>query len=111
MPREDGRPTINELTIDLLIEEAGKEGIIDGKIFLSDLKIEFGREPYYDEIVDRLGIDRRRYKPWPPEDDCKGCDRHIHGPHRFSCHVFGKNQMILPASFDDDGILKIKLPK
>lgn len=49
-------------------------------------------EEYYptvEAIVKECGIvvDERENKPWPPEDDCRGCDRHKAGPHRFGCTI------------------------
>ena len=31
--------------------------------------------------------DPRADKPWPPDQDCPGCDKHVDGPHRFTCRA------------------------
>ena len=31
--------------------------------------------------------DDRSDRPWPPADDCPGCDGHRNGPHRFTCRA------------------------
>ena len=39
--------------------------------------------------------DPRADKPWPPEQDCLGCDGHLDGPHRFGCYASGKHQVVM----------------
>ena len=41
----------------------------------------------------REEVRTREDKPWPPEEDCPGCDKHKDGPHRFGCTVHGKRSL------------------
>jgi len=41
--------------------------------------------------------DPRDGKPWPPEEDCKGCPNHKDGPHKLGCLIHGKNQLVIQA--------------
>jgi hypothetical protein len=79
MPRKDGSPTIQEI-LDSAKDEDGE---------------------HEDEAQPRRG------KPWPPEEDCKGCDKHKDGPHRFSCSEAGvrASQLVLPATVVDGKIV------
>jgi hypothetical protein len=96
MPRKDGTPTIMEMVVEGMMEDAGREG--DPAEFIAQVKSKIGREPEYEDIGRELGIDPRRDKPWPPDEDCKGCDKHKDGPHRFGCTVHGKNQIVLSVT-------------
>lgn len=53
--------------------------------------------PTEEEILAECGIviDPREDKPWPKEEDCRGCDSHKDGPHRFGCSIHGARQMKL----------------
>ena len=55
-------------------------------------------------IADLLGRDGdavydRSDKPWPPDQDCKGCDKHQDGPHRFGCLIHGRTAHQLTVTF------------
>ena len=41
--------------------------------------------------------DDRADRPWPPADDCSGCDGHKNGPHRFTCRAVS-NRTVLTLS-------------
>lgn len=47
-----------------------------------------------DHLIDDE-VDPRAGKPWPPEEDCPSCDKHVHGPHRFSCPRLGAERVAL----------------
>ena len=95
MPRVDGKPTIAEILIKSIIDEVDKSNVLDGQEVLTELRAKFGQEPSIDQIYDYVGFDKRKDKSWPVEEDCKSCDRHRNGPHRFSCSIGGKKQLVL----------------
>lgn len=69
--------------------------------------------PTEGEILAECGvvIDPREDKPWPEEEDCRGCDKHKDGPHRFGCSLHGARQPKFYASTTKDGRIQIDVPK
>ncbi len=49
---------------------------------------------------DDTPIDDRSDKPWPKDQDCPGCDKHIDGPHRFGCAIKGTRRVIITVKVD-----------
>lgn len=90
-PRADGTPTIMEITVKSMMDEEDIEG--DPVEVIARVKAKIGRDPEDEDIMREFGIDPRRDKPWPPEEDCQGCDKHKDGPHRFGCSIHGKRQV------------------
>lgn len=102
-----------ELFVDEAIEEAGKTGEVTGPEVLAAMRKKLGREPQWEEIGAFLGVDPRKYKPWPVEEDCPGCDQHRDSDqHRFGCSVRGAraSQRILGATLTPDGKMLVKDP-
>lgn len=94
-PRSDGTPTIQEMLAEDLIEAAGLN--INAAEFLAGLRQSLNRDPEFEDMEAALGLDPRRHKPWPIEDDCPGCDQRKEGPHRFGCTLHGKRQLVIPG--------------
>lgn len=98
MPRADGQPLIAELIAPMLLEEAGlPHSRADAVVFVSALRDRLLDVPSEEQMREALGIarDPREDKPWPPEEDCAGCDQRKSGQHRFGCSVHGARQMRL----------------
>ncbi len=103
--------SILEITVQELIDEAGKENELTSLELIQELEQKLGYKPNYFEVEKYLKLDPRRHKPWPKEEDCSGCDQPKTGPHRFSCYVQGKNQVILPAIQTEDGKFIVNVPE
>lgn len=105
MPRSNGQPTLAEILVDSIIHMVGKSDTLDGVTVIAELTTKLGRNPSPGEVEDYLGVDRSRHKSWPIEEDCKGCDMHKDGPHRFGCRIHGARttQLVVSASENPDG--------
>ena len=85
MPAKDGAPTVQELIVSGMIDEAGKSEELKAVQVLDTLRTRFGREPEWDEVETEIGLDPRREKPCPLTEDCSGCNGRNGGPHKCGC--------------------------